>query len=230
MSLKEELDLLEAIYIVGADGKLTKKGEGEDDEPEQDAFWSKLFAKKDKPPEGKPSKSPVVGSGPSGEKSSGSYKSKSSEPYKAPAKWISAGGVVLGGKDDLDHVWIRKAKGAAYGGWTFAKGRVDKGESREQAALREVEEEMGIVAEIASGGYLGEYDGSMSVTHYYVMFAKRNLNKHDDETEKIMLASWTEAVHKFSKSGNTRDIKALTKAMDYVEKLKRKQAGKEERR
>lgn len=138
-----------------------------------------------------------------------------------PEKWISAGGVVLGGEDDLDHIWIRKPSNN-YGPWAFAKGKVDKGESKEQAALREVKEEIGIVAEIIPGGYLGNFEGGYSHTHYYLMFAKRNLNRHDKETEKVMLASWTEAVHKFAKGGNNRDIQVLTRAMDKVQQMKRK--------
>ena len=225
MFTPEEKEFLETVYKLNKDGKLVPEDELEDkpSKLKQDDFWQ-IFSgsKKDKPPEGKPSKpGKESGVGPSGDKSD-KYEKK---PYKAPEKWISAGGVVLGGPDDLDHVWIRKAKGAAYGGWTFAKGMVDKGESKETAALREVEEEMGIVAEIIPGGYLGTYEGGYSITHYYMMYAKRNLGKHDDETEKMMLASWTEAVHKFAKSGNTRDIKALNNAMDFVEKMKRKQAS-----
>lgn len=152
---------------------------------------------------------------------------KAAEPNDFPMpspkkeKWISAGGVVLGGPDDLDHIWIRKPSNN-YGPWSFAKGKVDKGETKEKAALREVKEEIGIVAEIIPGGYLGSFEGGYSHTHYYMMFAKRNLGRHDKETEKVMLATWTEAVHKFAKGGNNRDIQVLTRAMDQVEKMKRK--------
>jgi 8-oxo-dGTP pyrophosphatase MutT (NUDIX family) len=148
--------------------------------------------------------------------------------YKKPEKWISAGGVVLGGPLDLDHVYIRKPSGN-FGPWAFAKGRIDKGETQEQAALREVEEEIGIVARIIPGGYLGLAEGSMSHTHYYLMYAVRDLGHHDDETDKVLLASFTEAVHKFAKGGNSRDIKILTKAMDLVEKIKRKRAAGDEK-
>lgn len=139
---------------------------------------------------------------------------------KPPEKWVSAGGVVLGGMDDLDHVYIRKPT-AGWGPWSFPKGKIDRGETREQAALREVEEEIGIVARILPGSYLGTGEGGYSITHYYVMVAERNLGRHDKETEKVLLATWTEAVHKFAKGSNMRDMKILTKAMDFVEKLKR---------
>ena len=217
--------LAEATYVFGPDGTFVKKEKDKDKPTEkQDSFWDK-FVKSSKPPEGKPSKPGKEGGlGPDGDSKDKSYKSDGKP--KEYSKWTSAGGVVLGGKDDLEHVWIRKAKGKAYGGWTFAKGMVDKGESQEQAAVREVEEEMGVKAQIIPGSYLGKYEGTASYTHYYMMYATSASGKHDNETEKVLLATWTEAMHKFAKSGNTRDIKVLTKAMEFVEKLKRHQMGK----
>lgn len=216
MFTSEEREFLETVYKL-KDGKMVPVEKKPVSQVKQDDFWSLLTKGKDKPPEGKPSKPSKdhTGVGPSGDK-----KDKPQD-YKKPEKWISAGGVVLAGEDDLDRLWIRKAKGAAYGGWTFAKGMVDKGETKEVAALREVEEEMGIKAEIVPGAYLGTYEGGYSITHYYLMYAKRVSGKHDNETEKVALVTWTEAVHKFAKSGNTRDIKALNKAMEEVEKIKR---------
>lgn len=214
MSLKDELALLEAVFKVNKQGVLVqidKKTGEEIPAPTQNPEKYGVKGPKD----GKPSKGAFAsGVGPSGESGS------KAEKYKKPEKWISAGGVVLGGEDDLDHVYIRKPANN-YGPWAFAKGRIDEGETQEQAALREVEEEIGIVAKIVPGGYLGSGEGSHSITHYYLMFAVRDLKRHDSETEKVLLATYTEAMHKFAKGGNTRDIKILTKAMDKVEQLKR---------
>lgn len=209
MTFKEDLEQLEAIFKVGPDGKVIKDSGG--DKPTSDKPAKSWFDKSSKSDDS----SKGVGS-------DGSSGLKPEKPaYKKPEKWISAGGVVLGGEDDLDHVYIRKPSGN-YGPWAFAKGRIDKGETQEQAALREVEEEIGIVARIIPGSYLGLAEGSMSFTHYYMMFAVRDLKRHDKETDKVLLATWTEAIHKFAKGGNNRDIKILTKAMDLVEKVKRK--------
>ena len=214
MSLKAELELLEAVFKVNKQGVLVqidKKTGEEIPAPTQNPEKYGVKGPKD----GKPSKGAFAsGVGPSGESGS------KVEKYKKPEKWISAGGVVLGGEDDLDHVYIRKPANN-FGPWAFAKGRIDEGETQEQAALREVEEEIGIIAKIVPGGYLGSGEGSHSVTHYYLMFAVRDLKRHDSETEKVLLATYTEAMHKFAKGGNTRDIKILTKAMDKVEQLKR---------
>lgn len=221
MSFRDELERIEAIFKVGPDGKVVKASDS--DKPTSDKPPKPWFGV----PPGKSSKSSSHGSKPDKDGSlgvgpDGSSGLKPEKPeYKKPEKWISAGGVVLGGVDDLDHVYIRKPSGN-FGPWAFAKGRIDKGETQEQAALREVEEEIGIVARIIPGGYLGLAEGSMSHTHYYLMVAIRDLKRHDEETDKVLLATYTEAIHKFAKGGNSRDIKILTKAMDLVEKIKRK--------
>jgi 8-oxo-dGTP diphosphatase len=187
------------------------KGVGPDGEkqPKADKYAKDKFDKQDK-----------YSKGEKGEKGPKEYK------YQKPEKWISAGGVVLGGKDDLDHVYIRKPSNN-FGPWSFPKGQIDKGESKETTALREVEEEIGIVAEIVPGGYLGTGEGSYSITHYYLMYAKRDLGRHDKETEKVLLADFVTAVHKFAKGSNSRDIQILTRAMDLVAKLKRQRAEPE---
>ena len=223
MTFKDDLEQLEAIFKVGPDGKVIKASGG--DKPTSDKpakSWFGVPAEKSSKSSWSSSKSSKSDDSSKGVGPDGSSGLKPEKPeYKKPEKWISAGGVVLGGVDDLDHVYIRKPSGN-FGPWAFAKGRIDKGETQEQAALREVEEEIGIVARIIPGGYLGLAEGSMSHTHYYLMVATRDLGRHDEETDKVLLATWTEAIHKFAKGGNSRDIKILTKAMDLVEKVKRK--------
>lgn len=61
---------------------------------------------------------------------------------------FSAGGVVI--KDKSEVLLIKNPSNI----WTFPKGHIEKGETKEQAALREVKEETNIDAEIVD--YLGE--------------------------------------------------------------------------
>ena len=61
---------------------------------------------------------------------------------------FSAGGVVI--KDKKEVLLIKNPSNV----WTFPKGHIEKGETKEQAALREVKEETNIDAEIVD--YLGE--------------------------------------------------------------------------
>jgi 8-oxo-dGTP diphosphatase len=88
-------------------------------------------------------------------------------------KWeFSAGGVVYRRNDEgkLEILLIRVKNR-----WSFPKGNIEKGEPKDQAALREVKEETGVDAEIIE--YLGEVDYwySMGLTrihkfvYYYLM-------------------------------------------------------------
>jgi 8-oxo-dGTP diphosphatase len=61
---------------------------------------------------------------------------------------FSAGGVVI--KDKKEVLLIKNPSNI----WTFPKGHIEKGETREQAAVREVKEETNVDAQIVT--YLGE--------------------------------------------------------------------------
>ena len=84
---------------------------------------------------------------------------------------ISSGGVVVFGNAIL---LLRKYNGD----WVLPKGKVEKGESLEEAAKREVKEETGVKADIIR--YLGEIhytykdsknnsDGVHKIVHWYMM-------------------------------------------------------------
>jgi 8-oxo-dGTP pyrophosphatase MutT (NUDIX family) len=131
-------------------------------------------------------------------------------------KWTSAGGVVLASKEQPDKVWVVKPSNN-YGPWCFPKGKIDKGESHEQAALREVLEEAGVTAHILPGGYLGSGSGTHSITHYYMMIASGPPGPHDHETEEVRLVTFEEAHALFTGDVNNRDITILKKAIAWIE-------------
>jgi 8-oxo-dGTP diphosphatase len=78
----------------------------------------------------------------------------------------AAGGIV---RRDGEVLLVHRPK---YDDWTFPKGKVDEGESDEDAALREVEEETGlrcsIGAELASSSYT-DSRGRPKVVRYWLM-------------------------------------------------------------
>lgn len=88
------------------------------------------------------------------------------EPPMKLRQWQhpSAGVVII---EPGNKTWIVSPKNY-FGGYrnTFPKGTPDKGEPLQQAALREVWEETGMVAKII--GYLGDVERSSSVGRYYV--------------------------------------------------------------
>ncbi len=66
-------------------------------------------------------------------------------------KWeFSAGGIVYKKEEDGIYVLLIRVKNR----WSFPKGNIEKGESKEEAALREVKEETGIEGEIED--FVGE--------------------------------------------------------------------------
>lgn len=108
------------------------------------------------------------------------------------------------------------APSGGYGGydWVFPKGRVDANESMEVTALREVKEEAGIDAEIISSGAIAIEEGTMSVTHYYMMRATGEPGQHDSETEQVKLVDIDEA--KSLLKASARDTRVLFKAVNWI--------------
>jgi 8-oxo-dGTP diphosphatase len=134
-------------------------------------------------------------------------------------KWISAGGVVLDSLEPPYRVYVCKPSNG-YGPWSFPKGRVDKGETIASAAIREVQEESGIDAEIIPSSYLGTGKGAFTVTHYYVMLRSGQIGAHDYETEEVRLVTFDEARSLFESDENMRDVMILRRAIKFIDSLK----------
>ncbi len=142
-------------------------------------------------------------------------KKTDSELAKQKGKKLSYGGVVFDGQG---RVLLRKVAGG-FGGsdWTYAKGRLHKGEKPEETALREVQEENGtpakIIAEIP-----GLFEGTDSMTGYFVMEVTGELGPHDKETEKVEWLTPEDAKTRLRECGSTsvvkeRDLEVLEAAL-----------------
>lgn len=141
---------------------------------------------------------------------------------KPKKKWVSAGGIVFPSLDDMEHVYIIKPSNN-YGPWAFPKGRVDEGETMKQAAIREVWEETGIKAKVLPGNaYVGKGEGSFSITHFFLMVKIGGHPQRTDETERVELVTWDEAVRIFKMAGNKRDPKIVKLAQRAVARYTRR--------
>lgn len=102
-----------------------------------------------------------------------------------PGAKISAGIVLI---DERGWVTIREPKGH-FGGynWTYAKGRLDPGETQEETAHRELFEETGLRARIV--GLVGDFKGDTGVTRLYVGVRTSGVETPSDETERIRTVS-----------------------------------------
>jgi len=114
---------------------------------------------------------------------------------------FSAGGIVF--KDNASSWLIIKPAGTDR--WQLPKGLIDEGESSKEAALREVEEEGGIKAQIM--GKVGEqryvyyWEGKKvfkTVVYFLMKYISGAENGHDHEVDEALFLPFEEAVKKLT--------------------------------
>ena len=130
---------------------------------------------------------------------------------------VSSGGVVVRpAKDGWETVLASRRTRAGKLVWGLAKGQIEEGESAEDAALREVEEETGITARMLQP--LGEiaywfvWDGERvkKTVHFFLMEATGgDASRHDREMEEVRWFPLDEAV---SLAGYPSERKVLERA------------------
>jgi 8-oxo-dGTP diphosphatase len=135
-------------------------------------------------------------------------------------KQTSAGGVVFRrNKDDLEIALISTKKGEA---WCLPKGIVDKGETTEETAVREVKEETGISGRIIAS--LGEIrywyyiktqniKCRKTVCFYLMKYISGDTSDHDFEVDEAGWFSPEAALQKVSYRG---DREIIEKAIEML--------------
>jgi 8-oxo-dGTP pyrophosphatase MutT (NUDIX family) len=132
----------------------------------------------------------------------------------------SSGGVIFRNSGDGPEVALVAVKGGNV--WCLPKGLVDRGESFEDTAVREVEEETGLrgrllkrVGQISYWYYIkGENAKCKKTVHFYLLeYVGGRTEDHDWEVERAEWFPIAEAVGKLSYAG---DREILSKAKKLI--------------
>ena len=139
---------------------------------------------------------------------------------------FSAGGVVYKkankkGTDKNRTLWlIIKPKGTDR--WQFPKGEIDKGESSEKAALREVQEEGGVDVKLLEKVGISQYFFVLNyqkyfknVVYYLMEFVSDRKSGHDNEVDEVRFLPFDEA---FNNLTFKDDKSMLQKAAILIDK------------
>jgi 8-oxo-dGTP pyrophosphatase MutT (NUDIX family) len=138
-------------------------------------------------------------------------------------KELSAGGVVFRRSGDVVEIQIIQDR---YGKVTLAKGKMEPGETEEQTALREIEEETGIRGRIHQAldavtyQYTHPTKGQVDkIVHYYLVQAMDGT--HQPQVEEIQSVEWVlpeEAWQRQKQFGYSNNHQVLRRALQLLGK------------
>lgn len=128
---------------------------------------------------------------------------------------FSAGGIVF---NDQGQVLVTQHSRNKH--WSFPKGLVDPGQTTEEAALREVREEGGIVAEITGKVGYSKYVYTLNnkkifkiVTYFLMKYVSGDTADHDWEVSDI---GWYKPEDALKQLSFSQDKELLKKALDIL--------------
>ena len=133
--------------------------------------------------------------------------------------WQTSGGVVVDVESGrLLLVKNRRERGEGRSGWTWPKGLIDPGEGPVFAALREIVEEAGVMAEPV--GRIALLRTPRALRHYFLLWKIAEGLPHRRETVRIKWVSVAQAKRLLERK---RDKQVLRAARQMLERLRRGQ-------
>ena len=114
--------------------------------------------------------------------------------FSRPLEQVSAGGLVIDERGQVLLIRARDLRNRPV--WTLPKGALTAGETNEDAALREVQEETGyrcdVVRHLESITYWFQRDGQRirKTVHWFLMRPIEKVGEHDHEVDEV---SWVGA-------------------------------------
>jgi 8-oxo-dGTP pyrophosphatase MutT (NUDIX family) len=134
---------------------------------------------------------------------------------------VSAGGVVFRGSGDrLEFAMAARRNRKGELAWGLPKGVIERGETSDAAALREVLEETGLEAEIVEPlgeiGYFYFWEGVRirKSVHFFLMRATGgDVSRHDHEMEEV---GWFEAGEAIAMAAYASERKLLEQALETL--------------
>ncbi|MDY4140797.1 MAG: NUDIX domain-containing protein [Eubacteriales bacterium] len=130
---------------------------------------------------------------------------------------VRSAGAALYTVQDGETRWVLvREKSGSVG---LPKGHVEKGETPEQAALREIREETGLQAELCAGEPLVDAyplaDGRLKrVTYYLARYEDQALNPDPTQVEEAMLLPLKEALAALSHGSARRILRRAARAAE----------------
>ena len=132
---------------------------------------------------------------------------------KRNAKQVEAGGgvVVREGKGGPEIAVVHRPR---YDDWSLPKGKLEEGESFEQGALREVEEETGLRCELEeelSATRYRDRKGRPKVVRYWRMTVRKGSFKPNEEVDQLL---WLTPRKAMAKLDFEHDVRLVREAVE----------------